>query len=49
MRLKVFKTKNAVSLYVIKSTYENKISSSKIVKKLGTYDELKEKLNGRSL
>ena len=47
MRLKVSKTKNAASLYVIKSTYENKISSSKIVKKLGTYDELKEKLNGR--
>ena len=47
MRLKVSKTKNAASLYVIKSTYENKISSSKIVEKLGTYDELKEKLNGR--
>ena len=45
MRLKVSKTKNAASLYVIKSTYENKVNSSKIVESLGTYDELKEKLN----
>ena len=47
MRLKVSKTKNAASLYVIKSTYENKVNSSKIVETLGTYKELKEKLNGR--
>ena len=47
MRLKVTKTKNAASLYVIKSTYENKVNSSKIVEKLGTYDELKEKLGGQ--
>ncbi len=37
MRLKITKSKNAASLYVIKSTYENKINSSKIVEKLGTY------------
>lgn len=44
VRLKVSKSKNAASLYVIKSTYVNGVHSSKIVEKLGTYDELKEKL-----
>lgn len=47
MRLKISKSKNASSLYVIKSTYENKKHSTKIVEKLGTYDELLEKLNGQ--
>lgn len=47
MRLKVTKSKNAASLYVIKSTYENGIHSSKIVEKLGTEKELLEKLDGR--
>jgi hypothetical protein len=47
MRLKVSKSKNAASLYVIKSTYENGFHSSKIVEKLGTYDELLEKLGGQ--
>ena len=47
MRLKVSKSKNAASLYVIKSTYINGVHSSKIVEKLGTYDELKEKLGGQ--
>lgn len=47
MRLKVSKSKNAASLYVIKSTYINGIHSSKIVEKLGTYDELLEKLGGQ--
>ncbi|MGI6436238.1 MAG: IS1634 family transposase [Syntrophomonadaceae bacterium] len=47
MRLKVSKSKNAASLYVIKSTYVNGVHSSKIVEKLGTYDELKEKLGGQ--
>ena len=46
MRLKISKSKNASSLYVIKSTYENGKHSSKIVEKLGTYTELQEKLNG---
>lgn len=47
MRLQVSKTKNAASFYVVKSTWENKVHSSKIVEKLGTYDELVKKLNGR--
>jgi hypothetical protein len=47
MRLSISKSKNSASLYVIKSTYENGVHSSKIVEKLGTYDELKEKLGGQ--
>jgi len=47
MRLKVSKSKNAASLYVIKSTYINGVHSSKIVEKLGTYDELLQKLGGQ--
>jgi len=47
MRLKISKSPNAASLYVIKSTYENKKHSTKIVEKLGTYDELLKKLNGQ--
>lgn len=47
MRLKVTKSKNAASLYVIKSTYKNGKHSSKIVEKLGTYDDLLKKLDGR--
>jgi len=46
MRLGISKSKNSTSLYVIKSTYENKKHSTKIVEKLGTYDELQQKLNG---
>ncbi|MFA6809277.1 MAG: transposase, partial [Eubacteriales bacterium] len=47
MRLKVTKSKNAASLYVIKSIYDSKTQSntSKIVEKLGTEAELREKLN----
>lgn len=47
MRLQVSKTRNAASLYVVKSTYINGVHSSKIVEKLGTEAELREKLNGR--
>lgn len=47
MRLKITKSKNASSLYVIKSTYVNGKNSSKIVEKLGTYSELQDKLNGQ--
>ena len=47
MRLKISKSPNAASLYVIKSTYENGIRSTKIVEKLGTVAELGKKLNGR--
>lgn len=48
MRLKVSKSKNSASLYVIKSVYNSKTqsNSSKIVEKLGTETELREKLNG---
>ncbi len=48
MRLKITESKNAKSLYVIKSVYNKKTKSntSKIVEKLGTYDDLKRKLNG---
>lgn len=46
MRLKISESKNSKSLYVIKSTYENGINSSKIVETLGTYAELEKKLGG---
>lgn len=48
MRLKITESKNAKSLYVIKSVYnkETQSNTSKIVEKLGTYDELKKKLDG---
>ncbi len=47
MRLKITKSKNSSSLYVIKSTYKDGKHSSKIVEKLGTYDELLKKLDGQ--
>jgi transposase len=47
MRLGMSKSKNSTSLYVIKSTYENKKHSTKIVEKLGTIAELEKKLNGQ--
>ena len=49
MRLSISKSKNATSLYVIKSVYNPKTqsNSSKIVEKLGTEKELREKLNGQ--
>lgn len=48
MRLKITRSKNSASLYVIKSIYNSKTQSntSKIVEKLGTEAELREKLNG---
>lgn len=46
MRLKISKSKNSTSLYVIKSTYINKKHSTKIVEKLGNFAEIKERLNG---
>ena len=46
MRLKVSKSKNAASLYVIRSTYVNKVHSSEVVEKLGTEAEIRERLNG---
>jgi transposase len=47
MRLQTSKSKNATSFYVTKSVYNNGTRSTKIVEKLGTYAELKIKLNGR--
>lgn len=49
MRLHVSKSKNSASLYVIKSVYNNttQSNSSKIVEKLGTEAELREKLHGQ--
>lgn len=49
MRLHITKSKNAASLYVIKSIYNPKTQSntSIIVEKLGTEVELREKLNGQ--
>jgi transposase len=49
MRLKVSKSKNSASLYVIKSIYNPKTQSntSVIVEKLGTEAALREKLNGQ--
>lgn len=47
VRLKITKSKNSSSLYVIKSTYKDGKHSSKIVEKLGTYDELLKKLDGQ--
>lgn len=47
MRLQISKSKNAASLYVIKTVYVKGKEQTKIVEKLGTYDELKEKLQGQ--
>ena len=47
MHLHIVKSKNAQSLYVIRSTYKNGRNSSERVEKLGTYDELFKKLNGQ--
>lgn len=46
MHLGKSKSKNSVSLYVLKSTCEYGFHSTKIVEKLGTVDELSRKLNG---
>lgn len=45
MRLQIIKSKNAQSLYVVKSVYNNKKRTNKVVEKLGTYDKLKQDLN----
>ena len=42
----ISKSKNAQSLYVIKSVFKNGKRTTKIVEKLGTYNDLLEKLNG---
>jgi len=47
MRLQVTRSKNAASLYVIKSVYENCKRSTKVIEHLGTEKELREKLGGK--
>lgn len=47
MRLKVSRSKNAASLYVTKTIYENKKQRTITVEKLGTEKELREKLHGQ--
>ena len=47
MRLKISKSKNAASLYVIKDITVNNKRTTKIVEKLGTVKELENKLNGQ--
>ena len=46
MRLSLSKSKNATSFYVIKDVTKNKKRTTKIVEKLGTEAELRERLNG---
>ena len=46
MRLQIVKSKNAQSLYVVKTVTINKKRTNKVIEKLGTYDKLKIKLNG---
>jgi len=47
MRLSVTKYKNGLSFYVIKSVYKDGVRSTKVVEKLGTETELREKLKGQ--
>lgn len=47
MRLKISESKNTTSLYVIKSTYEKGKRSSKVIEKLGTTAQIKEKYPDR--
>lgn len=47
MRLQIVKSKNAASLYVVKSIFKNGKRSSKVVEKLGTYSELLKSLKGQ--
>lgn len=47
MRLQISKSKNAASLYVIKTIYINGKEHTQIVEKLGTIAELEKKLNGQ--
>lgn len=45
MRLQIIKSKNAQSLYVVKSVYHNKKRTNKVIEKLGTYENLKNTLD----
>ena len=43
MRLQIVKSKNAQSLYVVKTVYHNKKRTNKVIEKLGTYENLRKK------
>lgn len=47
MRLQIIKSKNAASLYVVKSLFENGKRTSKVVEKLGTYAALSKAMDGQ--
>lgn len=47
MRLQIIKSKNAQSFYVVKSVYHNRKRTNKVVEKLGTYEQVKAKADGR--
>jgi transposase len=47
MKLSITESKNSKSLYVTKSIYVDGKRTSRVVKKLGTYKELYEKLDGK--
>ena len=47
MRLQISEYKNASSCYVVESVYLNGNSTNRVVEKLGTYKELKEKLGDK--
>ncbi|NLB41887.1 MAG: IS1634 family transposase [Clostridiales bacterium] len=47
MRLQISRSKNSASFYVIKTYYDNGKERTKIVEKLGTYDDLLRKLDGQ--
>lgn len=47
MRLQISESKNASSFYVVESVYLNGNRTNRVVEKLGTYKELKEKLGDK--
>ena len=47
MRLQISQTKNAASFYVVKSVYSNGKRTNKVVEKLGTLEQLTEKLGNK--
>ncbi len=47
MRLQVSESKNAASFYVVESVYLNGTRTNRVVERLGTYKELKEKLGDK--
>ena len=47
MRLQITKSANAECFYVVKSIYENKKRTNKVIEKLGNLDEVKKKAAGK--